>query len=153
MQTCVCKEILFGFLCIFRYQNCLTILKAISCLSKNYLELISKVHSPMVMILGDSPNAEFPCCCCFRMLCFLISLFWMRATIGLPLRASSNEVRVWERAKLQCWDRCGGGATLCSIGWGYGDGGTSGRERHASTRNSVLTASYPRWRGVMWFLW
>jgi hypothetical protein len=78
-----------------------------------------------------------------RMLCFPMCLFWLWVTNGLPLRASSNEARVWERAELQCLDRCGGGASWCSIGWGCGVGGTSGCERHAPTRNSVPTLSWP----------
>jgi len=39
-----------------------------------------------------------------------MSLFWLQATIVLPLRVSANEVRVWEQAKLKCLDRCGSGA-------------------------------------------
>ena len=65
----------------------------------------------MSMTLGDSPNAEFPCCCCYlRMLYFPMSLIWLReTTFGSPLRASSDELRVWERENLKCLNRCGGG--------------------------------------------
>ena len=89
------------------------------------------------MTYVDLPNAKFPCCC-LRMLCFPMSLFWLQATIDIPLRVSANEVRVWEQAKLKCLDRCGSGAQWCSIVWGFGGGGgKSGSEGHCPNRNSV----------------
>ena len=134
------SELLFSLLCIFRYHNFLTRLNAINYPGKNKLELNREVHSPMMTTLGDSLSAEPACCCCSPMLFFPMSLSWLRATTnGLPLTASSNEVRVWERAKLTCLIRCGGGTSWwCGMGGGGGGGGRSWCAGHGPARNSVL---------------
>ena len=116
-------------------------LNVINCLGKDYLELTRKVHSPRLMTAGDSPSAEFPCCCRLPMLRSTMSLFWLWATIGLPLKASSDEVRVWDRAKLTCVDRW----EVAHRGAKWVEAVGAGCAGQSSTRNYVLL-SYRRCR-------